>query len=201
MAQIAAVAVMAVGALYKGSIQKKLKDQEEIGYDQAANRRLAAASREVSEEERNKEFIESRALAVSAASGGGTGHGVTKILADLNAEGMYRMMSRLWVGQDEADGLRFRADQAAREGDAAVQGSYVNAVTSAVGTASSFGWFDPKVAPLTPPPPPPVPAPTTVAAVSGVTGGTYMVPPSMVAKWGSNIPISALNRAGIMPSY
>lgn len=141
MAQIAAVAVMAVGALYKGAQEKKLKDQEAEGLQDASYRRLASASREVAEEERNKEFMHSRALAVAAASGAGTGHGVTKLLGDLNAEGMYRMMSRLWTGQDEAEGLQFRAEQARREGDAAVKASYINAVTSAVSTASGFGGF------------------------------------------------------------
>jgi len=141
MAQIAVAAVLAVGALYKGAEAKKLKDQEAQGYTDASYRRLAAASRDVSEEERNKEFMYSRALASSAASGGGTGHGVTKLLADLNAEGMYRMMSRLWVGKDEAEGLQFRAEQARREGDAAVKASYINAVTSVVSYGASMGGW------------------------------------------------------------
>ena len=158
MAQIAVVAVMAVGALYKGAQAKKLKEQEEQGYREAATRRLAATSREISEEERNKEFMHSRALATAAASGAGTQGGVTKLLGDLNAEGMYRMMSRLWTGQDEADGLRFRAEQAKREGDAAVQASYVNAVTSALSAYSGMGGFDA--------------APSAASAGAGASGAT-----------------------------
>lgn len=176
MAEIAVVAVMAVGALYKGQQEKKLKEQEAKGYQEAATRRLAAASREVSEEERNKEFMYSRALAVSAASGGGTGNGVTKLLSDLNAEGMYRMMSRLWVGQDEAEGLRFRAEQAEREGDAAVKASYINAVTSVVSTGSGFGWFDGAGA-------------SAAAAGAGASGATAAIPAARPAgfessRWG-----------------
>lgn len=175
MAQIAVVAVMAVAALYKGQEAKKLKEEEAKGYQEAAARRLAAASREVSEEERNKDFMYSKALASAAASGGGTQHGVTKLLGDLNAEGMYRMMSRLWVGQDEADGLRFRAEQAKREGDAAVKASYVNAVTSAVSTASGFGWFDAPAAG----------GASAAAAGAGASGATAARPAGYSkAKWG-----------------
>lgn len=139
MAELAVAAVMAVGSLYKGAQEKKLKEEEAVGYRQAANRRMAAATREMAEEDRNKENMYSRALAVAAASGGGTQYGVTKIFADLNAEGEYRIFSRLWAGEDEAEGLRFRADQAEREGDAAVKASYINAVTSAVSAYNSFG--------------------------------------------------------------
>lgn len=159
MAQLAVAAVMVVGSLYKGAQEKKLKEEEAVGYRQAANRRMAAATREMAEEERNKETMYSRALAVAAASGGGTQYGVTKILADLNAEGEYRIFSRLWSGEDEAEGLRFRADQAEREGDAAVQASYINAVTSAVSAYNSFGS-----------------APSAASAGAGASGATAAIP-------------------------
>lgn len=171
MAQIAVAAVMVVGALYKGQEAKKLKEEEAQGYAEAANRRLAAASREVSEQERTKEFMYSKAIASAAASGGGTGHGVTKLLGDLNAEGMYRMMSVLWTGQDEADGLRFRSEQALREGDAAEKASYVNAVTSAVSSYAGMGGFDT--------------SPSAAAAGAGASGATAARPAGYSkAKWG-----------------
>lgn len=143
MAQLAVAAVAGAGQLYKGQQISKIKEEEAAGYRKAAGRRRAVSHREAAEERRNKEHMYSRALAVAAASGGGTGDpGVVKLLGDLNAEGEYRVLSRLWAGQDESEGLLYRADQAKREGDSAVKASYVNAVTSAVSGYSSFGGGD-----------------------------------------------------------
>jgi hypothetical protein len=61
---------------------------------------------------------------------------MVNLLGDLNAEGDYRIMSRLWAGEDAADGLSFRADQAAREGDSALKAGYVTAISS---VASAWG--------------------------------------------------------------
>jgi len=159
MAQLAVAAVMAAGSLYKGAQEKKLKEEEAVGFREAANRRLGAATREVAEEQRNKENVYSRALSVAAASGAGTQYGVTKLLSDLNAEGEYRIFSRLWAGEDEAEGLRFRADQARREGNAAAQASSINAITSAVSSYRSFGG-----------------APSAASAGAGASGATAATP-------------------------
>ncbi len=133
MAQIAVIAVMLAAGLYKGGQAKEAKDREAVGLEDAANRRLGAAHREAAEEERNKEFIYSRALAVSAASGGGTSDpGMVALFGDLNAEGEYRIPARLYAGEDEAEGLRYRAEVARREGKAALEAGAVEGATSAV---------------------------------------------------------------------
>lgn len=139
MAKLAISAVMGAAQLYKGKKAKSLKQQEAEGYRDAAKRRMAAATQEMAEERRDKEFMYSRALAVAAASGGGTGAaGIVNLLADINAEGEYRILSRLYTGQDEAAGLRFRAEAAIREGESARDAYYVNAVTSAVSSYAAF---------------------------------------------------------------
>lgn len=82
--------------------------------------------------------MNSRALAVGAASGAGTsGPGFVKVLSDLDAEGEYRVMARLWNAQNDADGLYFRADAARREMKATNSMAMVNALTSA--TVAYFG--------------------------------------------------------------
>ena len=82
--------------------------------------------------------MNSRALAVGAASGAGTsGPGFVKVLADLDAEGEYRTMSRLWNAQNDSEGLYFRADAARREMKAINSMAMVNALTSA--TSAYFG--------------------------------------------------------------
>ena len=140
MAQIAVMAVMAGAELYKGAQQKKLKEQEAAGYRDAARRRLGVAHREMADERRTKQFMYSRALAVMGAQGDTQASpGINALLADLNAEGEYRVLSRLWAGQNEAEGLQFRAEAAIREGRAAQKASYVNAVTSAVSAYYGMG--------------------------------------------------------------
>lgn len=136
---IIAAGIAVAGALYKGQQAKKLKEQEAQGLHEAANRRLGVAQREAAEEERNKDFIYSRALAVSAASGGGTSDpGMVALFGDLNAEGEYRILSRLYAGENEAEGLEFRAELARREGEAAEGASYFDAVSSGISAYAGF---------------------------------------------------------------
>ncbi len=139
MAQLAIAAVMGAAQLYKGKKAQSLKEREAEGYRDAAGRRMAATTHELAEEERNREFMYSRALAVAAASGTATGSaGIVRQLADINAEGEYRLLSRLWAGQNEVEGLQFRAEAAIREGESAIDASRVDAITSAVSSYAAF---------------------------------------------------------------
>ena len=122
--------------------QEKLKEAEAEGYIDAAHRRLGAAQREAAEEQRTKDFMYSRALAVSTFSVAATGDpGMIALFGDINAEGEYRILSRLYAGEDEAEGLLYRAELARREGDAAVSGSYVSGITSALSVSLAMGGF------------------------------------------------------------
>lgn len=140
MAQLAVMAFTAIGQLYKGKEQEQLKERETQAYLDAADRRQAAMTFEAAEAQRERNFIYSRALSVAGAQSGNTRDaGVQTLLADLNAEGDYRILSTIWVGQTETEGLRFRAEAARREGRAAKTASYVSAVTSAVSGYASMG--------------------------------------------------------------
>lgn len=140
MAQLAAVAVAFVASAYKGMEQKKA-GIEQAGYlGDAGRRRMAATTREVSEEADTKELMNSRAIVAAATSGAGLHNpNVIKTIGDLNAEGMYRMASKLWQGQNDSEGLYFRAEAARREGEAAWTAGLINGVTSAVSTYSALG--------------------------------------------------------------
>ena len=140
MAQLAVLAVMAVSALNKGAQERKQAYAEAEGLRDAANRTKAAATAEVSQGQRLKEHMYSRALLVSAASGGGTDAGVVNILGDLNAEGDYRIYSKLYVGADEATGLQYQSEQAMKAGDAAQQASYVSAAKTVISSAAGGGF-------------------------------------------------------------
>ncbi len=134
---------MAVGQLYMGKQQQKLKEREAQAYTDAADRRQAAMTFEVAEAQRQKELMYSRALLVAGAQTGDTSDaGIQTLLADLNAEGDYRILSTIWVGQTEAEGLRFRAEAARREGNAAKDASRVSALTSAMSAYVGMGGKD-----------------------------------------------------------
>lgn len=137
MAQIAVAAVMLVAGAYKGRQARKLKEEEAQGIREAAGRTMAITSREMQEEINNKELMHSRAIAVAGASGAGT-DGLTKLLGDLNTEGEYRVMSVLWNGLNEAEGLQYRAEAAEREGKAAETAGYINGITTAVSAYSGM---------------------------------------------------------------
>lgn len=137
MAWVAAIAAGGAEA-YKAHQVKKNKLREAQAYRDAKNRSMAGTTRDMSEEARKKELMHSRAIAVAAASGGGVDDpGMVKILGDINAEGEYRIMSRLWSGQNEAEGLIFRAEAAQREADDAYSAGIINVITA--GTGAYFG--------------------------------------------------------------
>lgn len=139
MAWVAAIAAGGATA-YNAWQTKKLKEGEAEAYGEAGRRVMAAGTRDYQEAKREKEFIYSRALALSAASGAGVDTpGMVKVLGDLNAEGEYQMFSKLWRAQNDAEGLYFRADAANREADAVWKAGIVNSVISGVSAYATAG--------------------------------------------------------------
>jgi hypothetical protein len=142
MAQLAIPAILFVASAWKGKQEKKEKYRESEAYLEAADRRMAAMTRDVAEEERNKAYMYSRALAVSAASGAGIDvPTVVNALGDLNAEGDYRILSAMYVGSQEAGEYQYASEAARREGDAAQTAGIINGVTSALTYGYGAGWF------------------------------------------------------------
>jgi len=147
-----AAAVAAGGAQAIAAYKKSQAHEAQAAeYVEAKNRRMGAATREIEEEQQKAEFIQSRATAVAAASGAGTDGSFVKVLGDLVAEGKYRVMSVLWSGLNDAEGMLAAAEaekQAAK--DTLVMGA-VNAVTSAVSAYSAAGGSFGSTATVTPP--------------------------------------------------
>jgi hypothetical protein len=138
MAVVAAIVSGGAQAI-KAYKQMKGHEAQAEAYRQAKNRRMGATTREMSEERRKQAFIHSRAVAVAAASGAGTDAGMVKLLADLNAEGEYRVMSVLWQGQNDAEGLIHQAEAEEQAADDALIMGVINTVASAFSTYSSAG--------------------------------------------------------------
>lgn len=147
MAQIAILAVMAVGALAKGAQQRKLAYGEAEGLRQASMRKAAASTAEVGQGKNTKEFMESRMIALAAAQGGGLGDpSMVKLLADLNTEGEYHTLSKLYTGMGEAAGMQYASGQAMDAGDIAMEQGYMNAATTVLSQYGNFGamWSEAK---------------------------------------------------------
>ena len=129
---------------------------------QNAGQERAASQRAAVEQRRQGRFLSSKALARAAASGAGTGGNVENILGDIGAEGEFRALNELFIGEERARGLEFQADlkvfegnQEARAGEIARRagkdarnrsrfdafGQVLAGGASAFNTAREFGLF------------------------------------------------------------
>lgn len=89
-------------------------DQARVNAGQA----FAASQRDAAEQRRQATLLQSRALALAAASGGGaTDPTVVNVLGRIAGEGAYRAAVSLYRGEEQARALRMEAS--AREFDAA----------------------------------------------------------------------------------
>lgn len=141
MAQVAMLAVMAMSAMHKGAQDRKLAYQEAQGLREASMRKMAATTAEVGENQRERDIMESRAIALAAFQGGGVDDpSVQKLIGDLNAEGEYRILARLYVGADAAQGMQYASEQAMRVGDAAMDAGYLKAATTVLSSYGSGIW-------------------------------------------------------------
>lgn len=143
MATLAAITAGGANAA-KAFQTHKAKIAEAKALREQKNRVMSATTREMAEEQRNKEHMHSRAITLAAAGGGGVDDPtVANILGDLNAEGEYRVLSTLWTGQNEAEALSHAARMAEREGrdilDAAPFSVVSSAMSAYVGSGGSFG--------------------------------------------------------------
>ena len=139
MAELAVAAAAGTAKMVGAWKKKKAYERQAAEYREAKNRRMGAATREMSEERRKQSYIQSRAIAVAAASGAGTDAGMVNLLADLAAEGEYRVMSVLWAGQNDAEGLIAQAEASQQAADDALIVGFADAITTAFSTYQAAG--------------------------------------------------------------
>ena len=129
-----------VGQLRAGKEAEREGERTAIELRRRAGTRRAVGHREAAEEQRNAKLAYSRALAVAAASGGGVDDPtVVKLFADLQAEGDYRVLSRLFVAEEEALGIQYSAEAARREGKARKRAHQLTALATAASFAETYG--------------------------------------------------------------
>ncbi len=94
-----------------GEARALAREHEAAQGRQQAGQERASAQRSASEKRRQGRLLASRALAVAAASGAGAGDPTAeKIIGDIGAEGEFRALSEMFIGEERALGLETRAD-------------------------------------------------------------------------------------------
>lgn len=112
------------------------------------------------EQTRQAKLLQSRALALAAASGAGASDPtIVNLIGDTGAEGAYRSAVALYQGEEQARQLRMKAEATSYEGDLALAGgearrsayntSAVSSLLSGSGTLfGRYGMGGPKAAPV-----------------------------------------------------
>ncbi len=103
---------------------------------QIAGQERAASQRASYEQRRQARLLSSKALARAAASGAGAGDPtVENILGDIGAEGEFRALAELFMGEDRARNLEMQADLKVFEGQ---QERRAGAVARQAGRGTAF---------------------------------------------------------------
>lgn len=133
--------VGAAGAIKAGN---DARDQAELAAQQMkeeADATQAAAQRQMIEDRRTANRLQSRALAVAAASGAGASDPTVALdIGRIQSEGEYRALSRLYSGDAEAQNLKRRAKATQAEGAAQQSASRWKAASTILSTGA--GLYD-----------------------------------------------------------
>jgi len=157
---IAATAVSTVGTLvggeaqaaqarYEGKAQQTVANFQAAQLRQQAGQNRATSQLQAIEEQRKARLAMSRAKAIAAASGGGTGGSVQNILSRLRAEGDWNAAAAIYEGEEAARGMEAQAAASQAEGQYANaagryaaknirRASYLSAVGNALQGSASF---------------------------------------------------------------
>ncbi len=129
----------AFGKIKSGNAAKKQAFAEAKQMEDKAGLTRSISQREAIEERRESDLLQSRALAVAAASGGGASDPtVINIIADLEEEGLIRSLNAMASGETEARFLERQAGMRREEGKAARTAGRIGAVSSIVKTGESL---------------------------------------------------------------
>ena len=115
------------------AVAQALQLEQRARVTRGASQRAAIRELDVAEN------IQSRALALAAASGAGvTNPTVLNILADIEAEGEYRSLTQLYTGEDEARGMEAQAKSLRRTGSALARAGKIKAIATILSGVSEW---------------------------------------------------------------
>lgn len=122
-ANAAADAAIVAGTRNRAAAEFKAKQLRD-----SSGQVFAGAQRTAMNEERKSTLLQSRALALAAASGGGASDpGVVKLISSIAGEGSYRKATALYEGEDRARLLRMQAAASDYEGQVAEEAGQLQA--------------------------------------------------------------------------
>lgn len=136
-AGLAGTAMSTFGAIRQGQAANAAAKFEAQQLEQRAKEQEAAGQAAALEERRRSQILQSRALAVAGASGGGAlDPGVLNIISGLEGEGEQAFQSELFNARSRAGTLEAQAAGRRFEGKQAKSASLVNAVSTALSGVS-----------------------------------------------------------------
>lgn len=141
MAALAAVGAIvgAIGKLKSGEDAAQQGELQAIQLRANANASQASAQRQAVDVQRRTDLVSSRVTALAAASGGSaTDPSVVTDIENIQGEGHYQAMSRLYNGEVQGQSLDNQADTTIREGNAKRTASYYSAASSVLSTGSNL---------------------------------------------------------------
>lgn len=126
-------------ALLEGQLRKDSEQFRARLYTQQAGLAIAASQRTSMEARRQAKLVESRALAVAAASGtDASSTGVMNVIANIAGEGAYRSAVALYEGRERAKQLEIEGVMAEYSGDTAMFAAKSRAAANEMQAASTI---------------------------------------------------------------
>lgn len=143
IALMAATTMMQAGGTIIGSkAEARALKGEADQLDAMAGNDRASSQREAAEQRRQARLLQSRALAVGAATGGASDPTVVNIIADLEGEGAYRALTSLYEGEESARSKEMQASARRGEAKNAKRAGMIGAAGQVLSGASSiFGKY------------------------------------------------------------
>lgn len=137
---LAGTAMSAFGAVREGQAANESAKFEARQLEQQSKAQEAAGQRSALEQRRQSELMQSRALAVAGASGGGvTDPGVLRIISGIAGEGENAFQSELYNARTQAETSRSQAVARRFEGKQAKQAGVMKAASTALSGIAEAG--------------------------------------------------------------
>lgn len=137
--QLIPFAIAALGTVIQGEAADRNSKIEGAQLQQQAGQSRAEGQLRAVQERRSARYVQSRALAVAAASGAGASDPtVVNLISDIAGEGEFRALTSLYEGESAGNKMEYGAKIRRREGKAAATSSALNAAGTLLSGSSSW---------------------------------------------------------------
>lgn len=131
----------AFGIIAQGNAAYADKSMQALHYESHISTVKAVSQKAFAETNRQTGLVQSRVIALAAASGASASDpGVINLVAQNKGFGAYQAALDLYKGEDEARSLQMRANAARYEGEQAQRAARIGAVTSLLKTSAMLAF-------------------------------------------------------------